>query len=502
MPALSVPPRTPVLVGAAQLSQRAEDPALAKEPIALMEDALRAAAEDAGAPALLARLDSLCVTQGFHDYGNPAAWLAERVGAPRAETVLALISGSGVQQMIDHACREILAGRSDVVALTGGESEQSARRLRRAGGTPARTKCEAREPGPGGVGRPPDRVVGERAGWRDNPDITAGLHGAPHLFALFEVALRHRLGLGIAEHRARIGALWARFAEVAAGNPHAWVRSAPSAEQIAAPGEGNPWVAYPYTKLLVANAVVDQAAALILCSAEAARRAGVPEAKWIYPVAATEAVVNRHVSERIELFEEPPMRLSAERALELAGVEAAALDFVDLYSCFPSAVQLGAEALGLPLDRPLTVTGGLTFAGGPLNSYVIHAIATTMLRLRERPDATGLVSGVGGFFSKHTHGIYAARPPAAGFRCENLDAEVRQLPVRAYDTAYVGPARVEAYTIAYDGGQPARAVLAVRTPDEQRSWARSTDPALIAALEREDWVGRAVRVRDDRTVET
>jgi acetyl-CoA C-acetyltransferase len=489
---MAVPPRTPVLVGAAQLCQRAEDPALASEPIALMEDALRLAAEDAGAPALLAQLDSLCVTQGFHDYGNPAAWLAEKLGAPRAETVLALISGSGVQQLIDHACREILAGRSDVVALTGGESEQSARRLRRAGGKPARTRFETREP---------DRVVGERAGWRDNPDIGAGLHGAPHLFALFETALRHHLGLGVAEHRARIGALWARFAEVAAANPHAWVRTAPGAEQIASPAEGNPWIAVPYTKLLVANAVVDQAAALILCSAEAARRAGVPEAKWIYPVAAAEAVVNRHVSERMELFEEPPMELSARRALELAGVEAGALDFVDLYSCFPSAVQLGAAALGLPLERPLTVTGGLTFAGGPLNSYVLHAIATTVLRLRERPDATGLVSGVGGFFSKHTHGIYAARPPEAGFRCANLDAEVRALPVRAYDTAYVGPARIEAYTIIHDAGRPTRAVLAVRTPDEKRSWASSTEPALLAALEREDWVGRPVRVREDRSID-
>jgi acetyl-CoA C-acetyltransferase len=489
---MPAPSRTPVLVGAAQLSQRAEDPALAKEPLALMEDALRLAAEDAGAPALLAQLDSICVTQGFHDYGNPAAFLAERIGAPRAETVLALISGSGVQQMIDHACREILAGRSDVVALTGGESEQSARRLRRAGGTPARTKLDTRAP---------DRLVGERAGWQGNPDISAGLHGAPHLFALFEVALRHRLGLGVAEHRARLGALWARFAAVAAGNPNAWVRSAPSAEQIESPGDGNPWIAYPYTKLLVANAVVDQAAALILCSAEAARRAGVPESRWVYPVAAAEAVVNRHVSERMELFEEPPMELSARRALELAGVEPTALDFVDLYSCFPSAVQLGAAALGLPLERPLTVTGGLTFAGGPLNSYVIHAIATTVLRLRERPDATALVSGVGGFFSKHTHGIYAARPPPGGFRCENLDAEVRVLPARAYDVAYVGPASVETYTIVYDGGQPKRAVLAVRTPDEKRSWARSTEPALLAALEREDWVGRPVRVREDRSAD-
>ena len=298
-----------------------------------------------------------------------------------------------------------------------------------------------------------------------------------------------------------MGALWARFAAVAAANPNAWVRSAPSAEQIATPGEGNPWVAYPYTKLLVANSVVDQAAALILCSAESARRAGVPESRWVYPVAATEAVVSRHISERIELWEEPPQRLAGLRALELAGVEAEALDFVDLYSCFPSAVQLGAAALGLPEGRPLTVTGGLTFAGGPLNSYVIHAIATTVLRLREKPDAKALVSAVGGIFTKHAYGVFSGRPPAGGFRCENLAPAVRALPRRAYDVAYTGPARVETYTIAYEGGAPARAVFAVRTPDEKRSWAKSTEPALLAALEGEDWVGRPVRVGEDRSLD-
>jgi acetyl-CoA C-acetyltransferase len=492
-PTMAVPPRTPVLVGAAQLSQRAEDPALAREPIVLMRDALRAAAEDAGAPALLAQADSIRVTQGFHDYGNPAAWLAGQLGAASPQTVLATISGTGVQQMIDDAAAGILAGRRDVVLIAGGEAERSARRLKRAGGTPERTKVDA---------PPPDLVVGERAAdWRTNPDISAGLHGAPNLFALFETALRHHLGLDVAAHRARIGALWARFAAVAAANPDAWVRSAPSAEQIAAPGEGNPWVSYPYTKLLVANAAVDQAAALILCSAEAARRAGVPESRWVYLVAATEAVVVRHVSERVELFEEPPLRIAGPRALELAGVEAAALDFVDLYSCFPVAVQLAAEALGLPLERPLTVTGGLTFAGGPLNSYVIHAIATTMARLRERPDATALVSSVGGFFSKHAFGVYAGHPPAAPFRCENLAGEVRALPRRVCDLASVGPARVEAYTIAHPRSRPPHAVLAVRTPEETRSWARSSDPSLLAALEREDWVGREVRVREDRGIE-
>ena len=299
-----------------------------------------------------------------------------------------------------------------------------------------------------------------------------------------------------------MGALWARFAAVAATNPNAWVRSAPSAEQIAAPAEGNPWIAYPYTKLLVANAVVDQAAALILCSAEAAQRAGVPESRWIYPVAATEAVVSRHVSERMELYEEPPQRLAGLRALELAGVEPAALDFVDLYSCFPSAVQLGATALGLDLERPLTVTGGLTFAGGPLNSYVIHAIATTMARLRERPDAKGARRRGGRLLLEAL--LRRVLGPAAG----------RRLPLR-------GPRRRGARatrcapttrsTWAPRASRPTRSRTNAASPRARCSpCARPTrsaagraapTPPVLAALEREDWVGRPVRVREDRSIE-
>ncbi|MEN8162347.1 MAG: hypothetical protein ABFS41_19910, partial [Myxococcota bacterium] len=305
--------------------------------------------------------------------------------------------------------------------LVGAEAEHSKRRAKRAGLEPTRTVFEAPKP---------DRVFGVPTQWRDNPDIAAGLRSPALAFALFEVALRHRRGESVAGHRARIGALWARLAEVAAKNANAWLRRAPGADEIATPSAENRWVAYPYTKLLVANMVVDQAAALILCSAGAARRAGVPEERFVYPLAATEAVVARHISERMRLDEEPPMRIAGPRALELAGVEPASLDFVDLYSCFPAAVQLGAEALGLPEERPLSVTGGLTFAGGPFNSYVMHAIATLVERLRERPGSTGLVSSVGGFFSKHAFGVYASRPPRDGFRHEDLADAVRAFPAR------------------------------------------------------------------------
>jgi acetyl-CoA C-acetyltransferase len=487
---MTVADRSPVLVGAAQLLQRAADPVAAREPLLLMEDVLRAAAEDAGAPGLLAQADSIRVTQGLWEYPNPGGWLAERFGANGVETGLAQISGTSVQSMLSDAAAAITRGERDVVLLVGAEAEHSKRRAKRAGAEPQRSVLPASKP---------DRTFGVPTEWRGNPDIAAGLRSPAQAFALFEVALRHRRGEGVAEHRARIAALWARLAGVAAENPNAWVRRGPDADEIATPTAENRWVAYPYTKLFVANMVVDQAAALILCSAEAARRAGVAEERFVYPQASTEAVVARHISERMRLDEEPPMRIAGPRALELANVEAEALDFVDLYSCFPAAVQLGAEALGLSQQRDLSVTGGLTFAGGPFNSYVMHAIATMVERLREKPGATGLVSSVGGFFSKHAFGVYGSRPPERPFRHQDLADVVRALPARGVSPAYVGPGRIESYTVAHDRGSPARAIVAVRTEDDQRSWAASEEPELVEWLEGEDACGARIRVREDRS---
>lgn len=486
-------PRTPVLVGCGQVVQRVEDPLAAEEPLLLMARALERAAEDAGAPALLARADSIRVCQGLWRYENPGAWLAERFGTPAPETALGGISGTTVQSMLSDAAREILAGRRDVVLLAGAEAEHSKRRAERAGAEPRRADPS---------GPPPSRRFGVATHFRENPDIEAGLVSMPLVFALFEVALRHRLGLTPEAHRRRIGELWHRFAEVAAANPYAWIRTPPTAEAIAQPGPGNRMVVAPYTKLLVANMVVDQAAALLLCSAGTAKALGIPERRFVYPLAATEAVVVRTISERVALDEEPPMRLAGRRALELAGVAPEGLDFVDLYSCFPASVQLGAEALGLSLERPLTVTGGLTFAGGPFNSYVMHAIAIAVERLRERSGATALVSSVGGFFSKHAYGVYGGEPPAGGFRFEDLADEVAALPRRAFERGFQGDVEVESYGVVHDReGRPERAVIACRTPEGARTWAQSADPQLLARLLEADACGWPARVGADRALD-
>jgi acetyl-CoA C-acetyltransferase len=239
------------------------------------------------------------------------------------------------------------------------------------------------------------------------------------------------------------------------------------------------------------NNGVDQSAALLLCSVEAARQAGVPEDRWVFPHAGTDAHDQPFVSNRENLRSSPAIRLAGRRALDLAGVGPDDLAHVDLYSCFPSAVQIAAGELGLALDRPLTVTGGLCFAGGPWNNYVMHAIATMVGLLRQDPTAVGLNSANGGFVTKHAFGVYAARPPADGFRYENVQAGVDAEAPRPFADGHEGPVDIESYTVMHErDGSPANAIAACLTADGARCWATSTDPDLLTAMTAEEFCDR------------
>jgi acetyl-CoA C-acetyltransferase len=250
------------------------------------------------------------------------------------------------------------------------------------------------------------------------------------------------------------------------------------------------------------NNDVDQGAALLVCSVEAARRLRVREDRWVFPHAGSDAHDHPFVSNRDDLHSSPAIRLAGRRALELAGIGVDDLAFVDLYSCFPSAVQVAAAELGLGPERELTVTGGMSFAGGPWNDYVTHAIATMLPLLREEPSAWGLCTANGGYLTKHAMGVYSARPPEAGFRWASVQDEVDALPARAVVEDHTGPVTVESYTVVHErDGRPGTAFAACRTAEQARAWATSTDPDLLRAMTEDDLVGRPAEVLADGVLE-
>ena len=210
---------------------------------------------------------------------------------------------------------------------------------------------------------------------------------------MFESAIRAAAGTSPDEHLVETAELWSRFSAVAATNPYAWTSTAMTAEAIAAVTPQNRIVGLPYRKVMNANNDVDMAAAIIMCSAAKAASLGIPHDRWVFPHAGTDCHEHAYVSHRWSFTEAPAIRIGGRRALDLAGGGIDDVAIVDLYSCFPSAVRLGATSLGLDLRAQLTRTGGLSFAGGPWNNYVMHAIATIVAELREQHRRAG--SGVG-----------------------------------------------------------------------------------------------------------
>ena len=282
-------------------------------------------------------------------------------------------------------------------------------------------------------------------------------------YPLFENAIRFARGETIDAHRERIAKLWSAFSRVAAENPFAWSRKSLSAEEVMTPSPTNRMIGYPYTKCMNSNWFLDQSAALIACSVETARSLGVPRDRWIFPHAGAGANDTEHLSNRLDLHSSPAIGLAGRRALELAGVELDSVSHIDLYSCFPSAVEISAAELGLDERRQLTVTGGLSFAGGPLNNYVMHSVATMMDVLRGDPGSLGLVTAVGGFLTNHAIGLYSSEPPREDYRHESVQAAVDALGRRELVEHHEGAVVIESYTVMHGREGPEAGLFACLT---------------------------------------
>ncbi len=476
---------TPVLVGVAQVDQRLNEYTTdAKEPVDLMIDALRLAAADAGAPSLLTSATSVRVIRGVWPYKNPAKAVAEAVGTPNAETVMSQFGGNFVQTTINYSCLDIQSGKHEIILIAGGECGNSRAKAQRQG---IRAEWSAL-PGT------PDLMLGEDKPMSHEFEMQIGLRAPIQWYPIFETAWRAHRGEALDAHIKRISELWAGFSKVAEGNPHAWLRKPVSAEEIRTISDRNRGISYPYPKLMNSNNSVDMGAALILTNVAVAKRLGIPHEKWVFPHVGTDSHDTYTVSTRNNLYSSPAIRIAGRRALELANMTVADVDHVDVYSCFPVAVQIGATDIGLSLDRPLTVTGGLTFNGGPLNNYVMHSVARMAELLRGQPGKRGLITANGGMLTKHAFGVYSSEPPAKPYQHQDVQKEVDALPTRELDSGFVGSASIEGYVVMYGKNGYDSAYAGMLTDSGKRTWAVAKDPALLEDMTNKEYVGTRVRV--------
>ncbi len=495
-PPHTVDERTPVLVGVGQVTQRVEDPAGGAEPVELLARAARAAADDTGTGDRLLRAVEVAVVVELMSwrYPNPAAALARRLRISPRRTVTTTVGGNSPQMALGRIAAAIAAGNAEVALLGGVECMHTRWRARR-----VEPKVHLRwelsdDP-------PADEVWGDARPGTNAYEMAHMALAPVHVYPLFETAVRHAERRDRETHLRVVSRLWARFAAVAAENPHAWTRTAWTPDEIATPGPDNRLVAVPYTKRMCANLDVDQAAALLCCSYGAARRAGVPQDRMVFPLAVAEAHDRWWFSERWSLADSPAIAAAGRAALEAAGHHLDDVARFDLYSCFPSAVQVACRALGIDLadPRPLTVTGGLAFAGGPGNNYATHAVARRVDACRADPGSVGLVSALGWYLTKHALACYSTSPPVGGFRhVTDLQPALDAGPGRSVAVGYHGEATVEATTVIVDrDGAPTNAIVAALVPDGRRVLATTTDAGLMEALMGAAWEGRTVRLRSE-----
>ncbi len=495
-----VSPRTPVLVGVGQFTERIDDPDYrGMSSVELATAAARAALDDTGVPSSVAgAIDTVVGIRQFEISGKGMAPLgvstnyprsvAQRVGAAPARAVLEPIGGQGPQHAVTEFAGAIAAGEADVVLMFGSENGSTLRTFAKRDDKPDHSETVE--------GQLEDRGFGYD-GLFDDYTVAHGLVGAPAQYGLLENARRGRVGLGVAEYRRAMAELFAPFSAVAENNPFSASPVRRSVEEILTVDADNRMICDPYPRLLVARDQVNQGAAAVLMSVEAARRLGVPEEKWVY-LRGHADLVDQPLLDRADLSFNSASILAVREALSVAGVGLDDISTFDLYSCFPVPVFTICDGMGLACDDPrgLTLTGGLPYFGGPGNSYSLHAIAETVARMRCAPGAFGLVGANGGILSKYSVGVYSTA--AADWVPDDsarLRAEVAARPKTPVTRRAEGTGTVETYTVRYDWPVRTGIVIGRLDADGSRFLALVQDPDLVGLLSEGEPLGARIQVQ-------
>ena len=503
---MAIDSRTPILVGVGQCVDHwhGGDATVAPDPASLRLKAALAALDDCGVGEAVARaIDRVVVVRTMidsvagtpHPFGrcaNPPATLARSLGILSGAMIYSGVGGDQPQALVNETAEAIFAGEAEAVLIAGAEAT-GAMKLAMKGQITLNWSASV-------SAEMIDRGVGSE--YLSAYERSNGLGPPTQTYPAFEHALRARLGLSRKAHLALMSELWSAFSRIAATNPFAQFAQARSAEYLATQSRDNYPVADPYLKWHVAQDAVNQGAAVVLTSVARATELGIDPAKWVY-LHGYSFLADRPVMKRGDLSRSKAIDGALETALHAAGKNTADIAHFDLYSCFPCAVLLAAEALKLDWRQtPATVTGGLPFFGGPGNNYSMHAVATMVERLRSRPGEFGLVLANGGFLTNEAVGIYSTTPKAewAPVSSAQVQQEIDDAPAPPCLTQST-EAVIETYTVTSKRGQRSRGyVIAEALEGRILARARTGDDAMLAALQAGDPVGQRVRITHEQGV--
>lgn len=479
---MTLPPedRIPVIVGIGEIVDRPKEIAAGLEPLTLLEQALQRAEADSGAK-LLGEIGSLDVVNFMSwRYRDPERQLAQRLGIAPAHLHYGPISGESPVRFVHEAAQRIARGECSVAAVCGAEAQSTATKAQRGNITLPWTPFahDVEEPKRG-------------AAYQKPLAVTLGVFRPITVYPLYESATSAHWGQTPREALKESGELWSTYARVAADNPNSWLKKRFTGEEITTATLENRMIAWPYTKLMVANPTVNMSSAVILTSLAKARAAGIAEDRLIYPLGGGYAEEPRDYLIRDQFVESHAQTAVLKAVMDLAEGDGQKFDAIELYSCFPCVPKMARRTLGLSTDVQPTVTGGLTFFGAPLGNYMTHA-ACAMVRKLRSGGTLGLLYGQGGYVTKH-HGLVLSREaPRAAMSQEisvQAEADRHRGTVPEFTTEATGKGKVEAFTVIYRGnGEVEHGVTILRTEDGRRTLGRipASDTATLAHLQNMD----------------
>ncbi|WP_024517295.1 acetyl-CoA acetyltransferase [Bradyrhizobium sp. Tv2a-2] len=470
------PDRIPVIVGIGEIVDRPKHIEDGLEPLTLLEQALKRAEQDAGAK-LLHELGSLDVVNFLSwRYRDPEKLLAERIGVTPAHCYYGPVGGESPIRYIHEAAQRIARGECSVAAICGAEAQSTATKAERAGVSLPWTPFAHDVPEPK-----------RGAAFQKPLAVKLGVFRPVSVYPFYEVASSAHWGQTPREALAESGQLWSRYSDAAAHNPNAWLKRHFTPEEITTPTPDNRPIAWPYTKLMVANPTVNMGGAVLLTSLARARAAGIAEERLIYPLGGASAEEPRDYLIRDQFSESHPQNAVLNAVMGMVGGDGRAFDAIELYSCFPCVPKMARRTLKIGPDVKPTVTGGLTFFGAPLNTYMTHAACAMVRKMREGAKL-GLLYGQGGFVTKHHALVLSRQAPR-----EQLSQETSVQAVADRSKGAVpdfvdepsGTGKVESFTLLYGrNGDIEHGVVMLRTATGTRTLGRiqTQDTATLTHL--------------------
>ncbi|MBU0996016.1 MAG: acetyl-CoA acetyltransferase [Proteobacteria bacterium] len=457
---------TPVIVGVSQFTQAKDTPSPA-DPLGLMTITAKNAAKDSGMEKLLEHVDTIRVVNIFsHAYKDVCGELAKNLNISPKYKYYSPVGGNTPQLYINKAANDITAGKSRVTVITGAEAGFAARRAQKGEITLNWPAYEA-----------PQYLDGEEREGGSDHEFFYDIMAPPYAYAYIENALRHASGRDIETHRKIIGDICSRLSKVASRNPYAWFRTERTADEISKPVAPNRFVGFPYTLWMSANLNVDQSAAVLMTSEAFAEELGIPSEKWVYPMGGASFNNIWNLSRRPELFTSPALENAGKLALEQAGLSINDIDVFDFYNCFPCAVEIAKNALGVSIDdkREISLTGGLAYFGGPGNNYSLHSISNVVNYIRATLGKKALVTALGWFNTKWSVGVYGKEKGAFPWHDRDDSAIQEQIEQAALPDPIEqaeGILEIESYIIVYEkSGLPHHMTVTGRLENGRRAFA-------------------------------